>query len=247
MDFLAGVNRIFRQEGIVREDGEITSFTGNSFGQSTELAKIAIQNEINDLTSEEYIPYEEAESTITLGADTRTYSLASDFIRFRDRRPKMLEVDGSGNSENRLIFDYPGGEEKLRQEVYDYRDQTGDPSWFYFVRGASKQVGFYLVPDASAAGKIYRYYYEKSVNVSVETDTLPFASEGEAQAFIDLAATRFRYMRADEVVRTQLYPRGLSSIPDRTRAESKLLSLMRPNAPARAYGRKVIHGADDYI
>jgi hypothetical protein len=241
MDFLAGVNRIFRSEGIVRDDDdELTSFTVTAFAASLETAKIAIQDELAHLVAMDLIPYEEKDAEVTLVDGTRLYALATDFVRLRDPSPFLLRVNASGESENIILHEWPGGEKNLRRVALDYREKSGEPSWFYLPGGTTKQIGFYLVPDSNADGDIYRYYYEGSVTVSDSADTLPFASDTEAEAFVRLAAGRFRYLRTDPFTRRQLYPGGVRTVGGREDDLATLQGLLRTKPPTGKYGSRAV-------
>lgn len=245
MDFLAGLNRVLRTEGIIRgDDDEVTSFSDTQHANTINLAKIAIQDELTHLIAFEFIPYEEADATITMiGSDTptvtnRVYNLASDFMRFQDEAPYFLKEDSSGDSENLSVIEYPGGERSIRRTFYDYRETTGEPQWFYFTGGTTKKVGFFHIPDDDADGIVYRYYYEKDVSVSVETDSLPFITTMEANTFIELASRRFKYSYASPAVRVSLFPQGVDKDPGMESTRAVLAELMKGKRPSKGYGRR---------
>ena len=239
MDFLGGVNRLLRAEGALRDDDSLlTSFSGTSFAASSEFAQIAIQTELTSLVAEGFLPYEEKDATLTLVDGTRLYALASDFVRFRDKDPFLLKVDVSGASLNETLRQWPGGEDALRQNVWGYRDETGAPGWFYVSGGTVKQIGLYKVPDSTAAGDTYRYYYESAVSVAIETDDLPFATEQEAETFIRVAGRRYKFIQAAPELRLQLWPAGLKNDGEREDALGVLQSLLRATPPTGYYGRR---------
>ena len=240
MTFLEAVNRVLRLEGILDGDDEaIETFNDNAFAAATEQAQLAIQDVLIDLMAQEFIPAEDADSTVTLATDTRVVALASDFVRFRDSNPFLLEVDGSGNSLGNRLEMYPGGEEALRRHTLDYRENSGPPSWFYFDRDAStKQIGFYPVPDSGVNGKIYRYYYQARQTLEFETDTVPFVADQEAQAFTRICARRFKYLHTSADARQQLYPNGIIKDAEYLAAYANLMALLRPHGAQRGYGRR---------
>lgn len=239
MTFLEAVNRVLRSEGIIRgDDDALTSFTSTQFSNTLQLAQIAIQNELNKLVSDEFIAYEEADSSVTMVTGTRTYALAADFVRMQQPFPRLVKVDGSGNSLNTFIDEYPGGEAMLKFGVLDYREASGGPSYWYMTGGTAKTLGVYPLPSATTNGDIYRYYYEKTAVVSVTSDTVPFVTESEANAFVETAARRFKYLHASAILREQLFPRGLEGDPVIEEARSVLMSLLRGKAAAPAYGRR---------
>lgn len=187
MNFLGGVTRIMRIEGILRGDTDAPStFTDLQHGATINLAQIAIQDELNELTSDTLIPYEKkTPGSIATVAGTRSYALATDFIRFFG---KAMLYDSVSNFE---MFEYPGGEDSLKLAIFNYKTQQSTPFYFYFEATTTKKISFYPVPQAVVT---YTYDYEADVSVTNATDILPFHNEQEAQAFCRLAARRFKYL-----------------------------------------------------
>jgi hypothetical protein len=193
--FLDGVNRVLRQNAIITgDDDDITSFADLQHRASTQLAQIAIQSTITELSSDKCLPVEETDATLTMVEGQRTYDLASDFVRFIEERPFFLEIDGSGDSANRFMMLYPGGEAQLKREILDYREQSGTPNYFYNMKAATKSIGVFQVPDDSYDGVDFRYTYEKSIYPTVADDVLPFTTVQEDHAFLDMASRRFQFM-----------------------------------------------------
>jgi hypothetical protein len=184
MTFLECVNRIFRSNGIIKgDDDDIESFSDTAHNATIQLAQIAVQDELNDLVSDNVIPYEVTEGTIMAGVGSRVYSLANDFVRFYGRA-RLYNATA-----NRYLYEFPGGRDALAGEVATYKTASGDPAWWYFEPTTTKKIGFYQVPNTAVT---YTYDYEKSVAVSVSSDILPFHSDPEAQAFSQAAGRRFK-------------------------------------------------------
>lgn len=228
MNFLTGVNRLLRINGIIAgDDDAITSFDDTQHAADIELAQIAIQDELTDLISERLIPYEKTSSTINLVTSTRNYALQTNFMRFYGENPSFYD-----STDNVRIYEYPGGEDSLRDADYQYATTEGSPVYWYWYNTTTKQIGFYNVPSSEYNGRSLSYDYEKSVSVSSSSDTLPFISEEEAQTFISCAARRFKFMD------------GSINAPrvedDATYASAKirLLNLLRNTNPASFYGRR---------
>ena len=199
--FLDTVNRVLRTNGLLADDDDdITSFGDTQHKGTIQLAKIAIQSSITELTADRILPAEEADDTITYVSGTRVYNLATDYVRMIDENPFFLEIDGSGLSQNQTVNHYPGGESQLRRDILDYRDQPGKPRWFYFPKNTTKQVAFYQVPDASSDGLIQRYTYEKSIYPQTEGDTMPFSTDQEHDAFSNMAARYFQFLLTKQPV-----------------------------------------------
>ena len=236
MNFLAGVNRVLRAEGILRgDDDAVASFTDTQHAATIELAQIAIQDELNALIALGYIPYEAAVGTITLVDGQRVYSLDSSFVKLRLR--EMYKLDSSGDAEGHSLLDYPGGEMNLARNVPAYRDNPGSPSRYYFVDGTTKDIGLYPVPNADVDMDQYRYFYQKSVAVTASGDTLPFVTEAEAQAFIRVASRRFRFLFLSSERRESVFPNGVDQDNVAESARSTLMGLLGARAPEEQYGR----------
>ena len=185
MNFLGAVTRVMRLGGIIRGDTDIpTTFSDLQHGATIGLAQVAVQDELNELTSDSLLAYEKnATGAITTVASTRSYALPSDFVRFYGT-PMLL----NGTTE---LFEYPGGEDKLKLVFPGYKTDAGTPSWWYFDLTTTKKIAFFPV---STEAKTYTFDYEKDVSVTSATDTMPFHNEMEAQAFCRLAARRFKYL-----------------------------------------------------
>lgn len=237
MNFLAGVVRLMRTEGFITGDDDApTTFSNTQHANTLQHAKLAIQSELTHYTAEELIPYEQESATITTVADQRVYNLESDFIRFQDDYPTLVELDSNSNATDTLLLPFPGGEEHLRRVYPRYREEAQDKAnFFYSVGGTSRAIGLWYIPNRALT---YRYYYQKSVRVSVEGDTLPFHREEEAEIFIEGAARRFKYYVATPEVREGLFPNGLDRDPVILQSRSTLATLLRPIKGAEAYGRR---------
>lgn len=235
MTFLEGVNRLLRIATVLSgDDDDLADFTSTQHRAALNLAKVAIQSTLGELVANRLIPYEEADGNITYVADQRTYDLPSDFMRFKGD-PFLLELDSNDESANKFVAIYPGGEEKLRWAVLDYRSQKGNPIWFYPVMGSSKKIGLYPVPDSSHDGIKTRFPYERGVTVVSESDNLPFTDDLQAQAFIDMAQRRFELMYSRRDTDPDLLA-SLQNDPIYINARSSLLELMRYTQPDEWYG-----------
>ena len=226
--FLDGLNRLLRINNVIKgDDDNVVAFTDTDHASDIELGQIAIQDELADLVSDHFIGYEENSASFTSVASTTTYSLATDFVRMVGQNPFLYD-----STNNVQIFEYPGGKDALRHNVPDYASQTGDPHWWYLEPDTTKKVSFYPTPDASNAGKVYSYDYEKDVSVSAATETLPFINTITYQAFISMAARRFKFMLIEK-------PLGeLNQDPTYSGAKSRLVALMRHRDPRKKYGRR---------
>lgn len=223
MTFLGGVNRLLRASGILRgDDDEMANFSSLQHNAAMNLAIIAIQSELADLVADRLIPYEKTSASIVTVSGTRTYALESDFVRFYGQIPFLY-----CSADNVQIFERDV--DTLRHEVYDYKTQSGDPIFWYWEASTTKQIGLYPVPDEA---KTYDYDYEKDVTVTASTDVLPFHTETESRAFIDLTMMRFKLMLTRQPVD------ALRGSADRMEARARLLNLMRPTDANMRYGSR---------
>ncbi len=228
--FLDAVNRILRTNTLIRgDDDDVTAFTDTQHAANIQLAKIAIQDELIELSSgpDHLLDLEFNTGTITTSNGVRVYALASGFIRFSE---KALFYDSSRNYH---IPEWPGGRRRLKQAIPNYQSQSGNPNWWYWEPSTNKSVAFYLVPDSAYT---LTYDYEASVMVENATDELPFQVSDEAYTFCTLAARRFKFMfeRAENVQMT------LRADNMYQNAYGRLRRLLRPTNPPKGYGRVYI-------
>lgn len=235
-NFVDTVSDVMVLEGIIAgDDDAITNFSSTQHVASIRLAKKAVQQELAKLIADQLIPYEKTSATLTVSA--RTADLASNFIRLQDENPWLVETDVAGASQGAFIPEYPGGEEKLRKQDLNYRENTGKPSFWYWVGGSSKTLGFYTVPSTTF---YYRYYYEQELTVTDESDTVPFVSTTEVNTFIEMCARRFKYLKATPPLREQLFPGGLAKDAIIKEARVALGQLLRYKQPRTRYGRSFV-------
>jgi hypothetical protein len=208
-----------RIEGIIRGDTDApTTFSDLQHGATINLAQIAIQDELNELTSDTLIPSEKKTTgSIVTVAGTRSYSLDATFIRFFGR-PTLYDA-----ASNVIMFEYPGGEEKLKLNDFMYKTTQSTPFYFYFEATTTKKISFYPVPQDAVT---YTYDFEGDVSVTNASDDLPFHNEQEAQAFCRLASRRFKMLYEG------MDPALLAQDPEHIKARATLADLIvGKNAP----------------
>lgn len=230
MTFLEAVNRMLRLSTLMQwDDEDITSFSNTQHAGNINLCQQAVQHVINELVSDRFLWPEDAEGNITMVADTRTYSLASDFVQLQGKRPWLFELEGvAGTDATNYISEYPGGEDQLEKQVFQYTSQTGTPQWFYFTD--DKEVGIYPIPGTDEAGTVYRYQYEKNVMVVNESDNLPFDSDQKAYAFVDMATRLFTFLFTKQPID------NLQNDVIYNKAKGALMALERQKDPVGRYG-----------
>lgn len=233
VSFLQAVNRVLRIGGLIRGDTDtIATFSDVQHGSSMNLAIIAIQSTLTDLTAYYDFPQERTSATLTWQTGVRTYTLASDFVQFWNEPAFFYD-----SVQNNEIMEYDGGERQLARDIPTYQTQSGSPSAWYYSEGATKQIGFYSVPDASVNNRVISYEYEKDVIPLVATDNLPFIRDIEAFKFCDLATVKFNSLF------TQLPKQPSADIakdPTYITARATLLKLIRPGKPSHRYGPKYL-------
>jgi hypothetical protein len=222
LNFLGGVNRVLRANGIIRGDTDaVASFSDLQHGATLNLAVIAIQDELNELVSDQVLAYEHDNTgSIVTIAGTRSYSLPSDFIRFFGDNA-LLDTDSSNP-----IYEYPGGEAKLLQVFPDYKTTQSTPQHWYFDLTTTKKIAFWPVPSGAIT---YTFDYEQDVSVTSASDTLPFHNESEAQAFCRLASRRFKFLYEG------MDPALIANDPEHMKAKATLITLMKGTNPSRSW------------
>ena len=233
--FLDAVNRILRLNAVIRGDTDpITTFSDTAHNASLNLAVVAVQDELTKLIADKLIPKERSTSgSVTLTTNTRTYDLASDFIRFYGL-PHFYNA-----AANRQIYEYSGGLPQLQTDIYNFQTQYGDPNWFYFepTNSTSKKVGFFQVPSSAQNGIVWTYDYEASVMVSAASDNLPFHTTEENYAFIGMCSRRFKYLWAD--TKNELDIQGVLDKDTSYKSYfTTLMKLIRGKDAVRSYGSR---------
>lgn len=228
--FLSAVGRVMRINAIIRGDTDLpTTFSDVQHNASINLAVVAIQDELTYLIADRLIPAErKTTGSITFVTQTRTYALATDFIRFYGV-PHFFNVNAM-----RQIYEYEGGLTQLQVDIYNYATQYGTPNWYYVEPAATDQVGFFLVPSASENGQIWTYDYQASVLVSVASDTLPFSKTEQDNMFIQMAARRFKYTFEDVGNKADIQA-VLNQDQTWKTSKAALMSLIRGRDPAQFY------------
>jgi hypothetical protein len=229
MTFLDAVNRILRITGVIRGDTDpIVTFADLQHGATLNLAIIAIQDTLTDLMAFYDFPYERNSSTITLVTGTRVYSLANDFVQFWKENQFLYDSTNSN-----YIYEWESGERGLSANIFTYKTDSGSPSWWYYVEGSTKQIGFYQVPDATYNGIVLTYDYEKDIVPTLATDTLPFIRGIEANTFCQMAAVRFQALFNSN---PKEFSAPVEQHPQYINSRSTLLSLINPKKPRTTYG-----------
>jgi hypothetical protein len=234
MTFLEAINRMMRTATVIQwDDDDITSFSQTQHGGTISLAIQAVQHVTNDLVADTFLFPEDAQTTFDtiISPVTQKYSLASDFVRFKDKAPWIFQTD-SGIPNSQFLAEYPGGEASLKKQVSEYETQQGTPQWFYFTD--DQEIGIYPVPDNVVT---YRYEYQKDVMPEVESDSLPVQSQQMAYAYTDMATRVFTFLFTSQPLD------GLMDDVIYARAKGALMALQRKSPPIGKYGFR--YGTND--
>lgn len=165
---LNAVNEVLSRTGIIAGDaGDLTTLTDSARQRSIDVAIQAVNEAIDELYSitENPLPNEQAESTVTLVASTRAYSLASDLVQLR-----WPLID---KTNNQYLTEYVGGYNGLLQ-LDPEQDDTGLPHWGV-IRPTDGKLFLDRAPTSEEAGRVYTYQYDKDLSLSSSSDTVPFS------------------------------------------------------------------------
>ena len=233
MTFLECVTRILRLNAIIRGDTDVPStFDDVQHNASLNIAILATQNELIRLIAERLIPKERNTSgSITLATNTRVYNLATGFTRFYGA-PHFYN-----STQNRQIYEYPGGLEKLQIDIFNFATQYGQPNWWYWEpsNATLKQVGFFQVPSSSENGQAWTYDYEASVMVTLSSDNMPFHNDEENFVFAEMSGRRFKFMYEDTKNEADIQ-KILDADTSYRSAKATLLKLIKGQNPSTRYG-----------
>jgi len=225
VNFLGAVNRVLVNNFILKGDDDLlTSFTESTHEATLRVAKNAIQTELNHFASEFEIPYEKTTGQVVTVASQRTYSLPLDFVRFYGDNPYLY----NDSDYNDRLYEYAGGENKLRQTDLTYLTNSGVENWWYWNNTTTKSIAMYQVPNAI---RTYNFEYERDISVENATDTIPLHTDAEAQAFSDMCGRRFKY------IMEELNVSDLDKDADYTFNRTTLMNLMRHRNENKRYGK----------
>lgn len=164
---LNAVNEMFRRSSLVAGDASLlTTLTDSSRQVDIDVAVQVVNEGIDALYAicEISLPSGQGESTVTLAAGTRAYSLASDLTRLR-----WPLID---KTNTQFIFEYPDGYNGLL--LFDpEQDDTGLP-YYAAIRPTDGKLHMDRAPTATESGSIYTYQYDKDTVLSAASDAVPF-------------------------------------------------------------------------
>lgn len=164
---LNGVNDVLKRLGDIKgNSGNLASLDNTEIQVKIDLAVQAWNEVVLELfsLSDEPVPNELGEQTITFATGVREYALNSDVVSLRF--PFINSTTGH------RVYEYDGGFLEMLDEQYISANYTGLPS-----QVAVKPNGnlyFDRVPTSTENGKTVVVYYDKSNIVTSADDVFPF-------------------------------------------------------------------------
>ena len=168
---LDGVNEVLKKARVLDAQGELSTLTDSARQMFIDTAIQSINEVLDDL----YIgagaskPNQMREATLTLVTNQQHYVLPSSMIRLRTDFDLIDET----NSHIIYLLEDNGYNRIIRGDLE--QDDTGQPSF-----AAQSPIDGRLVmdrkPNSVAAGRIYKYRYDRDLELSVATDSFPFNS-----------------------------------------------------------------------
>lgn len=184
---LNGVNEVLKRASVLDSDaGELTSLSNDAHQTFIDIA-VQVLNEIVDelySVSQAPKPNQLKEDTITLAADDQDYALASDLVRIR---PEYHLIDETNNHFITIL-----GEDGYRQIILGdlEQDDTGLPH-FAAIRPTDGELFMSRSPTADEAGRVYKYRYERELELTDAADEFPF-SDSVFRAVVPAAVELFK-------------------------------------------------------
>jgi hypothetical protein len=219
------VNKILARVGEVAGDTTaITAFTDTAHQRAIDVALQALNELIHEMYGLECLQGEAATGTITLvsGSAGREYALPSDFIQFAGKTYETRVLVDQTN--RRILYEYPGGWERMFADQLNPDDYTGPPGAFA-INKSNDKIRVDANPDTTNVGDVFTFLYDKRVTITAITDTFPF-NDQVADALIAGIAEVWRVI-IDRDTRESAY----ASLGFR-----RAIRLLRQTKPAVRYG-----------
>lgn len=160
------VNEILLRTGIIAGDAAaLTTLTDSARQHHIDIAIQVVNEGIDELytTCAVPLPQEQAESTFSLVAGTRAYTLASGLVQLRwpmiDKTNSQYLYRGDYNQF--LLAD-------------PEQDDTGLPQ-YAAIRPTDGKLHLDRAPTSVEAGRVYTYQYDKDMVVAAAADTVAFS------------------------------------------------------------------------
>jgi hypothetical protein len=212
---LNAINEVLKRVHLISENSLLTSLTDSGKQGFIDPAIQAWGEAVDQIYSKARIkrPNSAEEDSITLVANKRTYSLASDLVQLS--WPLHEETQGL------FINKYPGGYEELRHVLTQPGNYTGQPT-----SGAISPIDgdlfIDMLPTSTEAGYIYKYTYWRDLTLSRSSDQFPF-SDTVFRAMVPVVTEIWRLMknnRSNEEIAKVNYGRAVRALKQQPRDAS---------------------------
>jgi hypothetical protein len=189
---LNGVQELLEKAAAIDSGSTLTSLTDDSRQTYIDLAVQSLNETVDELYSlgDASKPNQMKEATITLVQNQRSYVLRSDLLLLREEYPLVDET----NTHHIIIL----GEDGYRDIIHSdtEQDDTGQPQ-FCAISPVNGRLVLDVLPDSTAAGRIYKYRYDRELELTAAGDTFPF-SDTAYRAVVVAATELWRFYRHKE-------------------------------------------------
>lgn len=164
------VNVVLKKAGLIQgSTGEITTLTVSALQVDIDNIVKAVNTAMLDLARAGVEIGLRSESSITLVATQREYTVAATFIEMADTT-LIDETNGQ------RLTPYPGGFYQMRNMQVIPANFTGLPI-FWTINPTNGKIRIDTAPTASDAGRIYKYIYKGTLLMSAATDVFPLKDD----------------------------------------------------------------------
>ena len=164
---LNAVNEILKRAGVIAgADGEFSSLSSTARQRDIDVAVQVVNEGLDELYRlvETPRPNVQKETSLTLVASTRAYTLATDLVRMR-----WPLID---KTNTQFLHEYAAGYNALLQ-LDPEQDDTGLPH-FCAISPVDGSLHMDRAPTSIEAGRVYTYQYDKDTTMDEATDEVPF-------------------------------------------------------------------------
>ncbi len=231
MTYLEAINRLLRTVLVLTgDDDNLTTLTSTQHQTTSNLAQIAIQDELTYNAALFQLDTERGRGSILCVQGNRFYDLPDDFARMYGTDPFLTPSDNVHES----VYEFPGGFDDLRDIHREWETQQGRPRFWYFEENDSQiaQIATFPIPDAVTAGVTYTFEYEKTRLLSLAADILPFQNDMQSQAFVSMASRRWKLLAGE------LQGVSLDDDAQYNTARAAFIQLQQHRKPPERYGRR---------
>lgn len=187
--FLQAVTEVLARAGEVPQDVDaILSFSDSARSQKITQCRQAWNDVLLDISTilPNGVPKLVASGTITLQTNVRSYTLPTNFTQIVW---PLIDTTQSGW----IVPEYPGGFEQMVIDRAQPELYVGVPA-YAVIDPTNGELLIDTTPDEAANGKVFKFYYYKSISMVNETDLFPF-SDDAIRALYGAVAEAYKYER----------------------------------------------------